>query len=328
MIRLGIIGTNFITDWLLTAAAPVKELVPCSVYSRSEQTGRAFAEKYGITRVETDLECFLSDPNLDAVYVASPNFLHAQQSIAAMEHGKHVLCEKAIASNSAEFERMYQAAIQHNVVFLEAMRPRFDPVYTLIRNALPKLGKIRRIGFEYCQYSSRYDRFRAGERMNTFNPELSNAAIMDIGVYCIASLVLLFGAPEHVSAASVILENGMEGAGELLLQYPNLPVHIAYSKITQSTNPSIIQGEDGTMTIDMLSKPQDVRIQYRDGSVEILPLHAPDGFGNMRFEAQEFVRLVESGTVQHPYHEQSRIVMDIIDQARRQTGVVFPADCR
>lgn len=68
------------------------------------------------------------------------------------------------------------------------MRPDFDPAFDMIKNALPRIGKIRRASFEFCQYSSRYDRFKDGIIENAFNPALGNAAVSDIGVYCIHSL--------------------------------------------------------------------------------------------------------------------------------------------
>ncbi len=205
--KLGMVGTNFISDNLLKAVADVKEIIPTAIYSRKKETGEAFARKHQIPYVYTDQEEMLNS-DIDAVYIASPIHIHAEQAMMAMRHKKHVLCEKIMAVNERETREMIQCAKENDVVLLEAMRPDFDPYVDMIKTLLPKIGPLRRASLEYCQYSSRYDAFKAGAVMNAFNPELSNAAIMDIGVYSIHEAVYLFGAPKSVKAMSTILENG------------------------------------------------------------------------------------------------------------------------
>ena len=223
-LKIGMIGTNFISDDFCEAAAQVPGAELFAVYSRKQETGDAFAAKHNIPRVYTDYDEFL-DSGLDAVYVASPNFAHCSQTLKALDHKKHVLCEKVMAVNEQEVRSMIDCARQNNAVLLEAMRPDFDPAYDLIEQNLPRIGKLRRATFEFCQYSSRYDSFREGIIQNAydsfregiiqnaFNPELGNAAVMDIGVYCIHSLVRLFGAPKGVKAFSTKLPNGFDGSG-------------------------------------------------------------------------------------------------------------------
>ena len=100
-IKIGIIGTNFISDDFCNAAVKVPGAVLRAVYSRKEETGAAFAERHSIPEVFTDYKKFLSS-DIDAVYVASPNFIHCSQTIMALEHKKHVLCEKVMAVNEAK----------------------------------------------------------------------------------------------------------------------------------------------------------------------------------------------------------------------------------
>ena len=97
-LRLGIIGTNFISDMLCDAVLQSSDMELGAVYSRKQETGDAFAKKHGIPNIFTDYEAFLNS-DLDAVYVASPNGVHCRQTIQALEHGKHVLCEKVMAVN-------------------------------------------------------------------------------------------------------------------------------------------------------------------------------------------------------------------------------------
>lgn len=324
VLRLGVVGTNFVSDWLVQAAALLPGVEICAVYSRAQATGEAFAQKHGIAQVFTDYDAFLSCPGLQAVYIASPNFAHCCQAVAAAKAKKHILCEKVIATNTREFETMREAARQNGVVLMEAMRPVYDPALAALKKALPKVGTLRRVTLEYCQYSSRYDRFLSGEILNAFDPTLSNAAIMDIGVYCVAVCAALFGAPRSVCSHSSFLHNGFEGSGSLLLEYPGFQAQILYSKITESIGPSVFQGEKGSLTVDKISMPQHLVWLPRGGQAQPLEYQADEN--NMVHELAHFASLVREGRVEHEGLEISAVQMNLLDEARRQNHIVFPAD--
>ena len=327
-LKIGMIGTNFISDDFCEAAALVPGAELSAVYSRKQETGDAFAARHGIPQVCTDYDEFL-DSGLDAVYVASPNFAHCAQTLKALNHKKHVLCEKVMAVNEQEVRSMIDCARQNNVVLLEAMRPDFDPAYDLIEQNLPRIGKLRRATFEFWQYSSRYDSFREGIIQNAFNPELGNAAVMDIGVYCIHSLVRLFGAPKNVKAFSTKLSNGFDGSGIVLMEYEDMTAEAVYSKIAVSVTPSVLQGEDGSIMIDYISKPESLSLRLREsardtltgGTIEKLP-YTP-AKNNMIFEIQEFLKLIEKKEVDHKYLKYSLGTIRVLDEVRRQTGIRF-----
>ena len=322
-IRLGIIGTNFVSDWLTEEAQKSGLYEVCAVYSRKMETGEMYAAKHAIPVVYTDMEAFLSDPTLDAVYISSPNACHAAQTIDALRHGKHVLCEKPIATSSAEYREMRQAAREHGKILLEAMRPAHDPAILAIREHLPALGTIRRVQLEFCQYSSRYDRFKAGEILNAFTPSLGNAAIMDIGVYAVHVCALLFGMPsldKPFYSRSVFADNGMELMGEMLLPYGDTaPVQITYAKIYNSLTPSVISGEKGGILIDKLSNPNSVRLKLRDGTDKELCM-APLA-NNMVYELSAFARCIATG--ENPHERVSEIEMAILDRIREKNGISF-----
>ena len=122
MIRFAVIGTNTITDKFLQAASALPDFKLCAVYSRTLARAREYAQKNNVSLVFDSLEALADSDQIDAVYIASPNFCHAAQSILMMQHHKHVLCEKPIASNTSEFQQMYDTAIKNQVILLEAMR--------------------------------------------------------------------------------------------------------------------------------------------------------------------------------------------------------------
>lgn len=327
MLRFGVIGTNWITERFIQAAEETEHFNLAAVYSRTEEKGKAFAAKYNSNpSVYTDLEQMVSGDAVDAVYIASPNSMHAEQAILCMNHGKHVLCEKPLASNVAETQRMIQAARDNDVLLMEAMKSTLMPNFRVITNNLYKIGRVRRYFASYCQYSSRYDAFKQGNVLNAFNPEFSNGALMDLGIYCIYPLVTLFGKPEAIQATSIMLSSGVDGEGSVLMRYEDMDAVVMYSKIADSYAPAEIQGENGTLIIDKVNQPYDVKILYRDGTVE--DLRQPQMQESMFYEAREFIELVESGKRDSSVNSlaNSLIVAEIMEEARRQIGLKFPAD--
>lgn len=323
-INFGVIGTNVITERFLEAGKDAEGFCLRGVYSRSREKAVDFARKHGADLAFDSLEDMDSCKEIDAVYVASPNSLHASQSIQMLKGGKHVLCEKPIASNQREFEEMKKVALENRRVLLEAMRSVYSPGFQAIRENLHKLGKIRRVSFQYCQYSRRYDNFKKGIIENAFNPALSNGALMDIGVYCVHPLVSLFGKPEKVISSSLKLSNGIDGAGTILTEYPDFQGELLYSKITDSRVPSQIQGEEGSMVIREIPDPQEVVLYYRDGRTETLEI--PRTENNMVYEIREFLRLIREKRYSHEYLENSQMEIELMDEVRRQQKIFFPAD--
>lgn len=327
MIRFGVIGTNWITDSFIMGASKHPDFQLTAVYSRSEETAVSFAKKYeaNIT-IFTDIVEMAKSDLLDAVYVASPNSFHARQAIVLMQHGKHVLCEKPIASNRLELEAMMNAASQHQVLLMEAVKSTLTPNFRTLMANLAKIGTIRSYFASYCQYSSRYDAYKQGNILNAFKPEFSNGAIMDIGIYCIYPLVVMFGAPETVDATGIRLESGVDGKGSLILKYRDMDAVVMFSKISNSSLPAEIQGEKGNIIIDKIHTPERIEIHYHNG--EIADLTQPQEKAMMYYEAKEFIELIQNGKVESNINslKNSLIVMDILDEARKQLGIIFPAD--
>ena len=326
MIQIATIGTNFITDRFLNAVEEVEGVKVSAVFSRTLEKGRAFAEKYHVKKIYDDYEKMAEDPEIDAVYVASPTCCHYEQSMTMIRHGKHVLCEKPVCSNQEELEELIQQAKKNRVIFMEAMKNIHCPGFQILRENIEKLGKIRQASVQYCQYSSRYDKFKEGIVENAFKPELSNGALMDIGSYCIHFIAALWGEPQKVVSDSIFLENGVDGAGNILLCYGEKQAHLQYSKITDSVGITQIQGEKGYMLIEQAPNIRKINVVYRDGSLEQLQVESREN--PMSYELQDFVRLIEEKKIEHEYLEASRIEMMIIDEVRKQNGIVFPADKR
>ncbi len=324
MIRFAVIGTNWITRQFVDAAHETGKYKLTAVYSRSLEQAQTFANDYPVEHLFTSLDAMAQSEDIDAVYIASPNSLHFPQTKLFLQHKKHVICEKPLASNLHEVEQAIALAQENQVVLFEAFKTASLPNFQILQQSLEKVGPVRKAFINYCQYSSRYQRYLDGENPNTFNPAFSNGSIMDIGFYCLASAVALWGEPKQVQASASLLDSGVDAHGIAVLDYGDFSVTLQHSKVSDSTLPSEIQGEAGALVVEKISECQKVAFIPRGSKAQ--DLSQPQHINTMLYEAEEFARLVENNEVDHPALEVSRITAKVQTEIRRQTGVVFPAD--
>ena len=325
MVRFAVVGTSKIVSEFLSCARTMPDVCLQAGYSRDYDRGAAFARRYACAKVYTDLDELGRDSEIDAVYIASPNACHCAQSIQLMGYGKHVLCEKPLAANSREVQAMIAAARQHDVLFMEAMKTPFMPVYQNIKRNLATIGKVRRVFFNYSQYSSRYDKFRNGIIENAFKRELANGALMDIGVYPLCAMLDIFGPCQEISACAQLLHTGVDGLGTVAMQYADFIGNVHYAKVCNSLVPSEIQGEDGNILIEGISVCDSAKLVMRDGRTIDLGTERRDAF---YYETREFLDLIAQGEKQSLImpHQLSMELMTAMDEIRRYIGLVYPTD--
>ena len=334
-IRFGVVGTNNITDWVIAGGRQDERFELTAVCSRTQERAEEFAAKHGIPHTFTSLEEMASSPLIDAVYIATPNYVHAEQSILCMNHGKHVLCEKPFASNAKEVRLMIEAAKKNKVTLMEAMISTLNPNFAIAKERMKDLGTIRRYFASYCQYSSRYDKFKEGIILNAFKPELSNGAVMDIGIYTIYPMVALFGKPQQIEAQGIVLHTGADGQGAVNFQYEGMNATVLYSKIANSALPTEIEGETGNLLLDKIHItkqvdyiPRQVTTQGKEQENHCQSIGVSLEKSEYYYEIAEFINLIEQGKQESNVNswENSLTTLEIIDEIRRQLGVHYPAD--
>ncbi|MDB1125513.1 Gfo/Idh/MocA family protein [Vibrio algarum] len=326
MINLAVIGTNWISEKFVEAAKDSNQFTLSAVYSRQIESADGFAKEHQAPDCNfyNNLEELGADKRVDAVYIASPNSLHCEQAILMMEHGKHVICEKPLASNIDEVTRMYSVAEKYNVVLFEAFKTEFLPNFEELKMSLASIGKVRSVHLSYCQYSSRYQKYLNGENPNTFNPLYSNGSIMDIGFYSVSTAVSLFGKPDKIQASAKLLDSGVDAHGTVILEYPNFIVSVQHSKVSDGNIASEIQGEDGVILIQDFSECTGFTIHKREVSPQTIHVEQEDN--SMIYEAIAFAEQVRDGAMNYAYVQRSLEVSEVITEIRKQTGVIFPAD--
>ena len=349
MERVGfaVVGTSAIAEAMVEAMAGVDRAQYVGSVSRSAERAASVTARLGGTTPFLSREAACACSEVDAVYIASPNALHAEQALACIRAGKHVLVEKPLAANEAEAQMVFDEARAHGVVAMEAMRSVHDPGLDVIRRAIERVGQVRRASLRFGKYSSRYDEVLAGRQTNIFDARLATGALMDIGVYCVEAMVALFGAPSAVACAPVLIGHAdtqatggaIDGAGTIIARYDDKVVELSYSKITQDLLACQVEGELGTVTYSGVSVPSRASVRLLGQAVrgawtaeaqstgdetEDLALAACDN--DMCYELDDFCACVAGEMDAARYRDITLASLAIMDEARRQAGIVFPAD--
>ena len=276
MIRLGIVGTSSISERLADAVRAVDGVEVTRVASRDDARARAFADRIGAPGAAVGLDALLTAADVDAVYLASPNSVHADQVRDALDAGIPTLVEKPATLTSAQWKSLVDRSREKDVVLLEAMRTAYDPGITAIAEALPRLGLVRRVSFRYEKRSARYDLVQAGEQTNIFDPALGGSALRDLGVYPLHALVLLFGRPRAIRGARVGIATGTDGLGSAIADYDGFVADVAWSKITDTSLPSEIQGETASLSIDAIDAARRLVLTPHGGTPEVMRVDAAE----------------------------------------------------
>lgn len=268
--KIATIGTSWITESFIESSKYIDDVYIYAVYSRSEEKAKAFAEKNGVDKYYFSLDEMLCDKNIDAVYIASPNSKHFEQSKKCLLAGKHVICEKPMVVTNEQLEELYSIADSKKLILLEAMKSMHSDGLDVIKNAIADIGEIRTAQIDFSQHSSKYGAYKRGENPNIFNPSMCTGALMDLGVYCVYFALEIFGEPEKVVSHSDFLESGADCTGTLIFVYDDKTVTITYSKTANGFLGSRILGENGAITINSVSKLTGIKRYYNDGTAEEL----------------------------------------------------------
>jgi predicted dehydrogenase len=201
---------------LLRPARAVAGVAVTAVAARDPRRAGRLAARYGIGTVHPDYAAVLADPDVDAVYVPLPNGLHAEWTLAALAAGKHVLCEKPLASNAAQAREVADAADRSGLVVMEAFHYRYHPLMARVRQLLDggAVGRIRRMRASLCFPLFRFSDIR-------YRLDLAGGAAMDAGCYPVNLLRFLAGTePEVVSAHAELRTPGVDRAMTANLRFP------------------------------------------------------------------------------------------------------------
>ena len=258
MLTIGILGAAGIAPAaIIRPAARRDDAVILAVASRSAESAERYALKHGIARAYGDYGALLADPEIDLVYVALPPSEHAEWTIAALEAGKHVLCEKPSAMNAQQAAVMADAASRTGRRLIEAFHDRYHPLSGHIDDVLAsgRLGSVRRV---HADFSVEIPFDPASIR---HAPDLGGGALMDLGCYPVHWVRALAG-EEPIVRSAIGTRNplGTDESIEAELLFPSgilATVTASMAAGLPLSSTLVIEGDDGTLSIDNLVFPSN-----------------------------------------------------------------------
>jgi predicted dehydrogenase len=320
----GILATGYIAD-LFATDLRTAGLRIAAVGSRTEERAREFAATHGIPHAHGSWEALVADPTVDVVYVATPHPLHAEGARLALEHGKHVLVEKAFTLNEAEAQAIVTLGRKRGLVVLEAMWTRFLPHMLEIRSAIAagEIGDAQVLIADHMQALPT----DPGHRINA--PELGGGALLDLGVYPISFGVDLFGLPSDVQATATFTATGVDErvSGTLVHEGGR---HTVFTAALNAPGPNraVIVGTTGSITIDT-TWYMPTRYTVWNADREAVRSSRPEVPGRgMQYQALEMealVREARTGSDRLP-PEESVGIMAAMDAIRERIGLVYPQE--
>ncbi|SDM03272.1 Gfo/Idh/MocA family protein [Microbacterium azadirachtae] len=329
-LRWGILATGGIAA-AFAADLRTAGLDLVAVGSRSQESADAFAARYGIARAHGSYEALAADPEVDIVYVATPHPMHHADARLALEHGKHVLVEKAFTLNRSEAQDLADLGREKGLLVMEAMWTRYLPHMVRLREIIAAgvLGEIRAVSADHTQ-SLPTD---PAHRLNAL--ELGGGALLDLGIYPISFVYDVLGAPLTVQATGRLAETGADAEVATIMTHTGGAVSTTLSSSRAAgPNTAVVLGTLARIEIDRVwYSPTTFRVIAADGTVqeEFDGRTTADGRGGgrgMQYQALAAERYVADGTLDSdllPVAE-SVAIMGLLDNIRAQIGVRYPGE--
>ncbi len=273
-VRWGILATGAIAEKFAADVAVVPGNELAAVGSRRLESAQQFADRFGAARAHGSYEELAADPDVDVIYVATPHGRHLEDALLCLEHGKAVLCEKALTLDRADAARLVAVAREKKVFLAEAMWMRCHP---LVRRVLEltesgAVGEVRQLRADLG--------FVAGTaKARLWDPQLGASALLDVGIYPLTFAHLVLGTPERITADGVVSSDGFDLTGGATLTYASGAVaSISWSMVTQSDNRSSIAGSEGRIDVAAPMHHPTSATYTSNGEVETLTAQV-DGYG-------------------------------------------------
>jgi len=326
-LRWGVIGAGWIADVFARSVHGHTRSRVQAIASRDAHRGNLYSAKFDVPTVrfgDGAYERVVDDPEVDAIYIATPHALHAQHALMAIAAGKPVLVEKAFTRNATEARAVVAAARAEGVFCMEAMWTRFLPHMVEARRLVAEgaLGDIVHVSADFGG-SPEYD-----PEGRNFNPDLAGGALLDLGVYPVNFIHDVLGAPTAVRAIGALAPTGVDLRETIILNYPERrAMGTALSSFAADTaRLATISGTEGRIDFGHDYYGPSGFTMTRHGRRELAFRQSTDL--GWQYQAAEVARCVRAGALESDVMSLDATVevMEVLDEARRQLGVTYPGE--
>lgn len=322
-IRWGILGAGNIAGSFASAVQAATRAQVVAVGSRDRVRGERFASAHGIPTTHIGYEELVGDPQLDALYIATPHSQHRDQALLAIAAGKHLLVEKSFTRNAAEAREVFDAARAAGTFVMEAMWTRFLPHVAALRSVIASgaIGDVVNVSADHGQL------FDYNPTSRLFDPALAGGALLDLGVYPVSFAHDILGKPDAVTAVGALTDTGVDGQVSMVLSYgERTQATLSTTLWSRTPTVALISGSLGRIEVaGSFYAPTSFRVVLNDGASWTFDRPAVKG---LQYEAAEVARcLAEGRTESERMTWQGTLdVLETMDEVRRQVGVAYPGE--
>jgi predicted dehydrogenase len=327
VIRWAISSTGHIAGRFAESLRLVPDARLVAVGSRTQAAADAFADTHGIASRHGSIERLAADPEVEAVYVASPHSAHHDDVLLLLEAGKAVLCEKPFALSETQAAAMVTAAEVQGVFLMEALWTRFLPPYLALRQLLDD-GAIGAPRLVEADFGIRIPREQPPQhRLN--KPELGGGAALDLGIYPVHLAHFVLGEPSRVEAIAT-LAGGVDETTAMLLGWPGGEQAVLHASIRLATSITArITGDDGWIHLPArMHHPTELIVARHDE--EPRTIATPFDLPGLQYQVHEVHRCLRAGLVQSEFlsHRATLEMMRTLDRVRAAIGLHYPQERR
>lgn len=323
MLNVGILGAGGIASAMAETIRRMDNACNFAVASRDLNKARNFAARFGISKAYGSYEEMLQDPEVELVYVATPHSHHYAHAKQCLEHGKHVLCEKAFTVNAAQAAELMRIAKEKRLLITEALWPRYQPMRRTIDEVLASgiVGKPWMLTANLNYLISQVPRLR--------EPALAGGALLDVGVYALNFAAMVFGSdPVSVTGTAVLSDQGVDTQDSITLTWADGRMAVLHAGMMGlSDRRGIICCDNGMLEVTNINSPSALAVYNRDREL-IASYQAPEQLTGYEYEVQACIRAIREGALECPEmpHAETLRMMEWMDALRRQFGVVYPPE--
>lgn len=320
--NIGILGTGGIAEKMALTLSRMPEVRLLAAAARDEERARAFAQRHGAPRGYGSYLALAEDPDIDLIYIATPNNCHREHALLCLEHGKHVLCEKPFTVNEAEAAEVFARAAEKKRLVTEALWTRYMP--------LPlQLGELLRDGAIGEPFLMQASMSALAPLPRLKDPALGGGALLDIGVYLLTIDALVFGTEvEHVSTSVIRSADGVDIQNCLSLIHPGQKLAVlSGTMLAVSDRRAYVYGSKGFLTVDNLNNPEQIEVfdeKRRSASI----YRRPEQISGMEYEVRSCLSAIGHGQMECPEmpHAETLRVLRLMDSIRADWGIRYPCE--
>jgi predicted dehydrogenase len=323
-IRWGILGTGWMANEFALGLKHLSDAELVAVGSRTRESAQRFAEQHAVPRRHASYQALTSDPDVDVIYVATPNPLHKEHAVLCLESGKPVLCEKPFALNAHEAEHVIQVAREKKLFLMEAMWSRFFPLMTRLRQMLAD-GVIGDVQMLVADLSIHFDFDPADRR---YSPALGGGALLDLGVYLVSFASMIMGSPAEITSLAHMGRTSVDEQAGIVLRYDQGQVGTLYTSLrVDSPVEAIVMGTRGQIRLHpWWIRPS--KLTLSPAGEETTTVEMPYEGNGYQFEAAEVMACLRADKLESDLMplDETLAIMQTLDAIRAQWGLTYPTE--